>query len=132
VPAFLPSLRDLPPSSSVADEAATFLRTGFLPPSAPVSPAPSGSSSVPVVAGRRPRASASWDVATAVRMMLEGERDTAIAGQPGMPSVKTLERVRRAVSAVRADPSAEIPESWKVTPAVVQVIRAVVRTEAMP
>jgi hypothetical protein len=64
-----------------------------------------------------------WDVAKAVQMILDGEKDPAVAETVGI-GVKMIQRTRRAVLAIRQDPHADIPQAWKVPAPVVQVIRA--------
>lgn len=64
----------------------------------------------------------SWDVAKAVQMILAGERDEAVATAVGV-GAKMVQRTRRAVLVLKADPTAEIPAAWKVPAAAVQIIR---------
>lgn len=79
---------------------------------------------VPVVPRQRTSVSlrGSWDVAKVVRMVLEGHRDTDIAAAVGV-GPKQVQRVRRAVGVLMADPAAQVPAAWKVPAAAVAIIR---------
>lgn len=68
----------------------------------------------------------SWDVAKAVQMILENQKDLDVAAAVGI-GPKMIQRTRRAVFAVKADPTADIPQTWKVPADVVRVIRDEVR-----
>jgi hypothetical protein len=63
-----------------------------------------------------------WDVAKAVQMILDGQRDATVADAVGI-GAKVIQRTRRAVTLLREDPHAEVPREWKVPADVVQVIR---------
>lgn len=90
----------------------------------PVSPAPK------VPAPRSPRTPVlrgTWDVAKAVQLILDGEKDQDVAATVGIGQ-KAIQRTRRALVAIRQDPQADIPPEWKVPAAVVQVIRQELRS----
>lgn len=87
-------------------------------PAAPRVPAPR-SPRTPVTRG-------AWDVAKAVRLILDGEKDLDVAATVGIGQ-KAIQRTRRALTAIREDPHFTVPAEWKVPSAVVQVIREEVR-----
>jgi hypothetical protein len=67
-----------------------------------------------------------WDVLKAVHILMDPEdtrTDAAIGDLVGVGS-KMIQRTRRAVRALKADPKATIPTDWKVPAPVIQVIRA--------
>lgn len=78
------------------------------------------------VPAQRPRTSTlrgTWDVAKAVQLILDGEKDADVAATVGV-GPKQIQRTRRAVQAFKVQgPHAHIPVDWKVPDAVVQVIR---------
>lgn len=66
-----------------------------------------------------------WDVAKAVHVLMDPEdtrTDLAIGDLVGV-GPKVIQRTRRAVRLLKANPRAEVPAEWKVPAAVVQVIR---------
>lgn len=79
----------------------------------PVSPAPAR---VPALRGQ-------WDAHKAVRLILEGHMtDLEISRDLGI-SDQQIKRTRRGVTLLRQDPRAEVPKSWKVPAAVVDIIK---------
>ncbi len=91
----------------------------------PVSPAPTSP------AGPRPPRQATtrngWDVAKAVRLILDTDHsDTEIGDLVGI-SQKMIQRSRRAVRVLKSDPTATIPEAWKVPATVLDVARREIR-----
>lgn len=67
------------------------------------------------------------NVGTAVRLFEQGLSDTAIGGRPDMPSRSTVQRWRSVWNWLKTDINAEVPASLRVTPAVVERIRAEVK-----
>lgn len=76
----------------------------------------------PKVPNQRTPRRTEWDVAKAVQMILDGEKDPAVADAVGI-GVKMIQRTRRAVQAIRQDPHVTIPQTWKVPAPVIQIIR---------
>lgn len=77
----------------------------------------------PVRTRRVPAQRGSWDVEKAVQLLLEGgRRDEEVAALVGV-GAKMIQRTRRAVAEIKADPHTEIPAAWKVPGHVVEIIR---------
>jgi hypothetical protein len=79
----------------------------------PVSPAPTG----------EPRRRGQWDAAKAVRLIQEGDLGDTDIGSMVSVSPKMIQRTRRAVRLLTADPHATVPADWKVPGNVVDIIR---------
>jgi hypothetical protein len=84
-------------------------------------PEPEAQGSPKIPAPRRPRVT-DWDLEKVVQMILEGSANGEVASAANIsPSV--VKRVRRAVTAIRADRHADIPADWKVPAPVVTYLR---------
>jgi hypothetical protein len=68
-----------------------------------------------------------WDVAKAVRLILDTDHSDAEIGDLVGISQKMIQRSRRAVRVLKSDPTATIPEAWKVPAQVLDVARREIR-----
>ena len=91
-------------------------------PEAPVSPAPRLPIPVSPAPGA-PRRRGVWDAAKAVRLIQEDELGDTDIGSLVSVSPKMIQRTRRAVRLLTADPHATVPADWRVPSNVVDIVR---------